>query len=47
MSSGVQRTRSLARKYADLAREVLKPLPESEAKDALEVLADRVVTQNW
>ncbi|KAJ7597370.1 isoprenoid synthase domain-containing protein [Mycena floridula] len=47
MSSGVQRTRSLALKYADLAREALKPLPDSEAKDALEVLADRVVTQNW
>ncbi|EKM61466.1 uncharacterized protein PHACADRAFT_168921 [Phanerochaete carnosa HHB-10118-sp] len=42
-SSGVERTRSLALSYADKAREVLSLLPESDAKSALEVLAERVV----
>jgi hexaprenyl-diphosphate synthase len=42
-SSGVERTRDLAQQYADQARLVLQPLPESDAKAALEVLAERVV----
>jgi len=42
-SSGVQRTRALAQEYADKAKEVLLDLPESEAKTALEVLAERVI----
>ncbi|KAG5645972.1 hypothetical protein DXG03_004764 [Asterophora parasitica] len=42
-SSALQRTRELAQKYADKAKEVLQQLPESEAKAALEVLAERVI----
>ena len=42
-SSGVERTRELARAHADKAREVLSVLPESEAKGALEVLTEKVV----
>ncbi|KAF5381761.1 hypothetical protein D9615_005513 [Tricholomella constricta] len=42
-SSALQRTRELAQKYADKAKEVLQQLPESEAKSALEVLAERVI----
>ncbi|KDR73146.1 hypothetical protein GALMADRAFT_142291 [Galerina marginata CBS 339.88] len=42
-SSGVQRTRALARAYADKAKEVLQELPESEAKAGLEVLTERVI----
>ncbi|KAI0756522.1 terpenoid synthase [Daedaleopsis nitida] len=42
-SSGVERTRELARAHADKAREVLAVLPESEAKGALEALTERVV----
>ncbi|THG96942.1 hypothetical protein EW026_g4974 [Hermanssonia centrifuga] len=42
-SSGVERTRDLARSYADKAREVLTSLPESDAKAALVVLTERVV----
>ncbi|TFK24586.1 terpenoid synthase [Coprinopsis marcescibilis] len=42
-SSGVQRTKDLAQSYADKAKEVLQELPESEAKAALQVLAERVV----
>ena len=42
-SSGVQRTRALAQEYADKAQEVLQDLPSSEAKIALEVLAERVI----
>ncbi|PFH48063.1 hypothetical protein AMATHDRAFT_66276 [Amanita thiersii Skay4041] len=42
-SSGVQRTRVLAQAYADKAKEVLQQLPDSEAKSALEVLAERVI----
>ena len=42
-SCGVERTRELARVYADKAREVLSVLPDSEAKGALEVLTERVV----
>ena len=42
-SSGVERTRELARAHAEKAREVLGVLPESEAKGALEALTERVV----
>ncbi|KAF7794344.1 hypothetical protein EIP86_005478 [Pleurotus ostreatoroseus] len=42
-SSGVERTRDLAKTYADKAKEVLSLLPDSEAKSALEVLTERVV----
>ncbi|KAF8066820.1 terpenoid synthase [Lyophyllum atratum] len=42
-SSALQRTRELAQRYADKAKEVLEQLPESEAKSALEVLAERVI----
>jgi len=42
-SSGVQRTRALAQEYANKAKAVLQDLPESEARTALEVLAERVI----
>ncbi|KZT27555.1 terpenoid synthase, partial [Neolentinus lepideus HHB14362 ss-1] len=42
-SSGVERTRDLAQAHADGAKEVLRLLPESDAKNALEALAERVV----
>ncbi|KAG6819545.1 hypothetical protein H0H93_010791 [Arthromyces matolae] len=42
-SSALQRTRELAQKYADKAKEVLQQLPDSDAKSALEVLAERVI----
>ena len=46
-SSGVKRTRDLARTHADKARAVLEMLPDSEAKSALEVLTERVVKRTW
>ncbi|KAJ6520251.1 terpenoid synthase [Mycena sanguinolenta] len=46
-SSGVARTRELAKAHADKARELLLGLPESEARAALEVLTERVVTRTW
>ncbi|KAF9527197.1 isoprenoid synthase domain-containing protein [Crepidotus variabilis] len=42
-SRGVERTKDLAKMYADKAREVLQELPESEARQMLEGLAERVV----
>jgi hexaprenyl-diphosphate synthase len=42
-SSGVERTRKLAMAHAEQARKVLEPLPDSEAKSALEALTERVV----
>ncbi|KAI0690759.1 isoprenoid synthase domain-containing protein [Cytidiella melzeri] len=42
-SSGLERTRELAKAYADKAREVLTLLPDSDAKSALELLTERVV----
>lgn len=42
-SAGVERTRVLAKAYADKAKEVLLHLPESEARQALEALADKVI----
>jgi hexaprenyl-diphosphate synthase len=46
-SSGVQRTRELARAHAEKAREVLDLLPESDARIALEVLTETVVKRTW
>ncbi|CCM03760.1 uncharacterized protein FIBRA_05906 [Fibroporia radiculosa] len=46
-SSGVERTRDLARNHADKAREVLVLLPDSDAKGALEALTERVVKRTW
>ncbi|KAK0196550.1 isoprenoid synthase domain-containing protein [Armillaria mellea] len=42
-SAGVERTRDLALAYAKQARDVLAPLPDSDAKGALEALTERVV----
>ncbi|KAE9398250.1 terpenoid synthase [Gymnopus androsaceus JB14] len=42
-SAGVERTRALAIAYATQARDVLQPLPESEARAALEALTERVI----
>lgn len=42
-SSGVERTRDLARAHADKAREVLQLLPASDARRALEILSERVI----
>ncbi|KAJ7606794.1 isoprenoid synthase domain-containing protein [Roridomyces roridus] len=44
-SSGVARTRALARAHSEKAREVLQVLPDSEAKSALEILTDKVITR--
>jgi len=44
-SKGVERTRELAQAYADKAKEALQVLPESEAKEALGALADRVMNR--
>ncbi|KAA1471417.1 terpenoid synthase [Dentipellis sp. KUC8613] len=46
-SSGVERTRDLARAHADKARETLQLLPDSDAKSALEVLTEHVVKRTW
>ncbi|KAJ7508672.1 terpenoid synthase [Mycena galericulata] len=46
-SAGVARTRALARAHSEKAREVLQVLPDSEAKSALEVLTERVITRTW
>lgn len=46
-SSGVERTRDLARAHADKAREVLHLLPPSDARRALEVLTERVIKRTW
>ena len=46
-SSGVERTRVLARAHADKARETLQLLPESDARSALEVLTEHVVKRTW
>ncbi|KAF8204299.1 terpenoid synthase [Mycena galopus ATCC 62051] len=46
-SSGVARTRELAKAHADKARELLQGLPESEARASLELLTERVVTRTW
>lgn len=45
-SRALERTRELAQEYADKAREVLMELPESEAREALEVLTDKVVRRD-
>ncbi|KAF9011047.1 isoprenoid synthase domain-containing protein [Cyathus striatus] len=46
-SSAIERTRLLARAYADKAREALHLLPDSESKTALHTLADMVLTRTW
>ncbi|KAF9469698.1 isoprenoid synthase domain-containing protein [Collybia nuda] len=46
-SSGVERTRLLARTYANKARDVLRSLPDSDTKIALDVLTDHVVNRTW
>jgi len=46
-SSGVERTRDLARAHADKAREVLDALPDSDAKSALQFLTEHVVKRSW
>ena len=46
-SSGVERSRLLAQTYADKAREVLQLLPDSETKNALDILTDCVVDRTW
>jgi hexaprenyl-diphosphate synthase len=42
-SSAIARTKQLAQAYADEAKSVLQELPHSDARDALEVFAERVV----
>ncbi|KAF8628279.1 hypothetical protein AX15_004043 [Amanita polypyramis BW_CC] len=42
-SSGVERTRDLARRYAKKAKEVLRFLPENDSTDALERLVETIV----
>ncbi|KAI9570135.1 terpenoid synthase [Boletus coccyginus] len=46
-SSGISRTRDLAQAYAEKARAVLGVLPASEAREALEALADGVIRREW
>ncbi|THH19376.1 hypothetical protein EW146_g1786 [Bondarzewia mesenterica] len=46
-SSGVERTRDLAKAHADKAKEILQLLPDSDAKVALEVLTEHVVKRTW
>jgi hexaprenyl-diphosphate synthase len=46
-SSGVERTRDLARAHADKAKEVLDFLPDSDARSALKVMTERVVKRTW
>ncbi|KAJ7687423.1 isoprenoid synthase domain-containing protein [Mycena rosella] len=46
-SSGVARTRDLARAHSEKARELLQLLPDSDAKVSLEMLTERVVTRTW
>ncbi|KAF8640835.1 hypothetical protein AX17_000484 [Amanita inopinata Kibby_2008] len=46
-SSGIERTRGLARTYAEKAREVLLLLPASDTVDALETLVDDIVTGSF
>jgi hexaprenyl-diphosphate synthase len=45
--SGVERTIELAQEYTKAAREVLRFLPDSEAKVALDVLAEQVGNRTW
>jgi len=44
-SSGVHRTKLLAKSFAEKAEEVLEELPESVAKAALVALTERVVAR--
>jgi hexaprenyl-diphosphate synthase len=42
-TSGIERTRLLAKEYAFNARDVLRLLPDSDTKLALEALTDLVI----
>jgi len=44
-SSGVERTRALAKQYVDKAVEIAGLMPDSEAREALVVLADLVISR--
>jgi len=44
-SQALPRTRMLAQQYVDKAREILSLLPQSEARDALDVLAEKSVSR--
>ena len=44
-SSGIHRTKLLAKAFAEQAKEVLKELPESLAKSGLVALMERVIGQ--
>ena len=46
-SSGIERTRVLAQSYADKARDIVRLLPESDAKTALAMLPDCVLNRTW
>ncbi|KAJ7070624.1 terpenoid synthase [Mycena amicta] len=46
-SSGVTRTRDLARAHSEKARELLQLLPDSDAKASLELMTERVITRTW
>ncbi|KAF7307278.1 hypothetical protein MIND_00521700 [Mycena indigotica] len=46
-SSGVARTRELARAHSEKARELLQLLPDSDAKVSLELMTERVITRTW
>ncbi|EKM77544.1 hypothetical protein AGABI1DRAFT_121951 [Agaricus bisporus var. burnettii JB137-S8] len=46
-SSAIERTKALALSYVDEAKLVLRELPESEARDALDVLAERVIKRKF
>jgi hexaprenyl-diphosphate synthase len=46
-SSAISRTKQLALTYAEEAKKVLHELPESEARGALEALAERVVGRKY
>jgi geranylgeranyl pyrophosphate synthase len=41
-SSGIERTRDLARTHADKAKQVIQVLPDSDAKVALEIMTEKV-----
>jgi len=45
-SSGVERTRELAVRHANQAKQILETVPDSEAKTALEVLTEMVVKRS-
>jgi hexaprenyl-diphosphate synthase len=46
-SAGVERTRMLAKRHADKAREIVSLFPESPARQALITLAEIVVARKF